>query len=166
MTMTTHHRISSALAAAVALALGAGAGPASARPFDVSANGSLVPAATSAPSQVTSVVPCTEACSGAGYYPASGHPTRGQQAQLHSYQQAVGKQFGTTPGGLAGPAVPVRSATVDSIRRSEASPPQGFRWDDAGIGAAGGLVLSMLGIGGVMAISQRRIRRSKTAVTS
>ena len=36
----------------------------------------------------------------------------------------------------------------------------GFDWGDAGIGAAGGLALAMLGIGGGLAISQHRDRRS------
>ena len=35
----------------------------------------------------------------------------------------------------------------------------GFDWGDAGIGAAGGLALAMLGVGGGLAISQRRERR-------
>lgn len=167
--MTTHHRISTTLAAAVALALGAGAGPASAMPYGLNANGSSVPAAINAPSdvgQVSSPVPCGDGCFGHRYRSASGQPTPGQQAQLNSYQQTVAKQFGATPGGLAGPAVRAPSANDGSGRRSDVSPSQGFRWGDAGIGAAGGLVLSMLGIGGVMAISQRRTRRSKTAVTS
>ena len=44
------------------------------------------------------------------------------------------------------------------------SPPNdGFDWVDAGIGAAGGFALSMLGIGGGLAISQRRARRTLTS---
>jgi hypothetical protein len=34
----------------------------------------------------------------------------------------------------------------------------GFDWGDAGIGAAGGLAISVLGIGGALALSQRRSR--------
>ena len=37
--------------------------------------------------------------------------------------------------------------------------PGGFDWGDAGIGAAGGLGLSMLAIGGGLVIAQRRDRR-------
>jgi len=48
--------------------------------------------------------------------------------------------------------------TPDTIVRVNASP--GFDWGDAGIGAAGGLALATLGIGGGLAISQRRERRS------
>jgi hypothetical protein len=38
--------------------------------------------------------------------------------------------------------------------------PGGFDWGDAGIGAAGGLGLSMLAVGGGLVIAQRRERRS------
>ena len=44
------------------------------------------------------------------------------------------------------------------------APQSGFDWGDAGLGAAG-LVLSVIGIGGAFAVSQRRSRRS-TAVPS
>jgi hypothetical protein len=48
------------------------------------------------------------------------------------------------------------------------TPNGGFDWGDAGIGAAGGVALSMIGLGGVLAVSQRRTRRSRrsAAVTS
>jgi hypothetical protein len=42
------------------------------------------------------------------------------------------------------------------------TPPSGFDWGDAGIGAAGGLALAMIGIGGTLAISQRGRRRGTT----
>ncbi len=35
----------------------------------------------------------------------------------------------------------------------------GFDWGDAGIGAAGGLALSMIGLGGALAVSKNRTRR-------
>jgi hypothetical protein len=35
----------------------------------------------------------------------------------------------------------------------------GFDWGDAGIGAAGGLTISMVGLGGGLVVSQRRARR-------
>ncbi len=40
-------------------------------------------------------------------------------------------------------------------------PASGFDWGDAGIGAAGGLALSMIGLGGALAVSQRRTRRAR-----
>jgi hypothetical protein len=41
-------------------------------------------------------------------------------------------------------------------------PTGGFDWGDAGIGAAGGLALSMLGLGGALVISSRRRARHPT----
>jgi hypothetical protein len=48
------------------------------------------------------------------------------------------------------------------------TPDRGFDWGDAGIGAAGGIALSLLGVGGTLVFSSRRSRRSKraAAVTS
>ena len=48
------------------------------------------------------------------------------------------------------------------------TPAGGFDWGDAGIGAAAGVALSMIGLGGALAVSQRRTRRSRrsAAVTS
>ena len=42
------------------------------------------------------------------------------------------------------------------------TPPNGFNWGDAGIGAAGGLALAMLGVGSALALSGRRTRRPAT----
>jgi hypothetical protein len=39
----------------------------------------------------------------------------------------------------------------------------GFDWGDAGIGAAGGFAIAMLGVGGGLALSQRRSRRPVAA---
>jgi hypothetical protein len=44
-------------------------------------------------------------------------------------------------------------------------PPSGFDWGDAGIGAAGGLGLSMLAAGG-LALAQRRGRRAHGATSA
>lgn len=110
--MTTTNRITTSIV--VALALGASAAPASARPFDLNANGSQVLAQT-------------------GSTPAT-------------------SQAATPP-----PATIVRITAHTS----------GFDWGDAGIGAAGGLALSMVGLGGGLAVSQRRTRRTRhtTALT-
>jgi hypothetical protein len=39
--------------------------------------------------------------------------------------------------------------------------PGGFDWGDAGIGAAGGIALSMVGLGGALAMAQNRARRTR-----
>jgi hypothetical protein len=59
---------------------------------------------------------------------------------------------GTTP---AAPQAVVRVQT----------PKTGFDWGDAGIGAAGGLAITIIGVGGALAVSQRRSRRT-TALPS
>ena len=42
------------------------------------------------------------------------------------------------------------------------APPSGFDWGDAGIGAAGGLALAMIGLGGALVVSQRPRRSRQT----
>jgi hypothetical protein len=65
-----------------------------------------------------------------------------------------------------------RSIAAASLYSTASTPPTvirvsprngGFVWGDAGIGAAGGFALSMLAIGGALAISQRRTRRALTS---
>ena len=41
------------------------------------------------------------------------------------------------------------------------TPPSGFDWGDAGIGAAGGVAITMLGLGTALAVSQRRPRHTR-----
>jgi hypothetical protein len=58
------------------------------------------------------------------------------------------------------------SAPVASSPRSAspyASPGGGFDWGDAGIGAAGGLVLSIAGLGIVLVITRRRPTAARTS---
>lgn len=116
--MTTIHRISTGLALMLALAVIAA--PASARPFDLNANGSYVPATTTTNSGARSDVSSTN-----------------------------GYDFARVPSSV------VRIVSGDT----------GFDWGDAGIGAAGGFALSMIGIGGALVVSQRHTRRSDTAAT-
>jgi hypothetical protein len=78
----------------------------------------------------------------------------------------------------AGSYVPAGTASMQAAAQvANPSPPTivrvtarngGFDWGDAGIGAAGGLALSMVGLGGGLAVSQRRTRRAghTTALTS
>lgn len=55
---------------------------------------------------------------------------------------------------------PFHSAVHAAPAAPQTSPNGGFDWADAGIGAAGGLVLSLLGVGGALAISERRTSRT------
>jgi hypothetical protein len=52
------------------------------------------------------------------------------------------------------PALPAPAPPAVQVIRVAA--PAGFDWGDAGIGAAGGLGLSMLAVGGGLAIAQHR----------
>jgi hypothetical protein len=61
-------------------------------------------------------------------------------------------------------AGPVPKTTAPPVVARVQAPQSGFDWGDAGIGAAG-LAFSVIGIGGAVAVSQRRSRRS-TAVPS
>src|SRR5947199_403379 len=63
----------------------------------------------------------------------------------------------TAPSRTAGIA---KTTAPPAVVRVQASA-SGFDWGDAGIGAAGGLALSMIGLGGVLAASQRRTRRTR-----
>jgi hypothetical protein len=51
------------------------------------------------------------------------------------------------------------AGTTSSTRTVTASSPRGFDWGDAGIGAAGGLGLSMVAAGGTLVITRRRRHR-------
>jgi hypothetical protein len=44
------------------------------------------------------------------------------------------------------------------------APTSGFDWGDAGIGAAGGFALSMIGLGAALAVSQHRTRRNRQTI--
>jgi hypothetical protein len=58
------------------------------------------------------------------------------------------------------------SAGTPAVIVRISSPKSGFEWDDAGIGAAGALGLSLIVLAGVLAVSHHRARRtgSTTAI--
>jgi uncharacterized iron-regulated membrane protein len=55
---------------------------------------------------------------------------------------------------------PPQRQPVAAVVRVE-TPQTGFDWGDAGIGAAGGLALAMLGLGAALVISRRRPARTR-----
>jgi hypothetical protein len=81
---------------------------------------------------------------------------------IAQYQQAIAKSLEPTAGGLAGLTAPARTAPNNSVRRTSASSPEGFRWDDAGIGAAGALALIGIGSGAAGAARRRRVHQAIT----
>lgn len=71
---------------------------------------------------------------------------------------ATARPIGPDPSGatFAMPQAPVVRITA---------PASGFDWGDAGIGAAGGLALALLGVGGGLVISHQRPRRTRPTTT-
>jgi hypothetical protein len=71
---------------------------------------------------------------------------------------ATAKPVGPDPSGasFAMPQTPAGRITT---------PASGFDWGDAGIGAAGGLALAMLGVGGGLVISHQRPQRTRPTTT-
>jgi hypothetical protein len=57
-----------------------------------------------------------------------------------------------------GPDPASSTQTPPPIQVVRVTAPSGFDWGDAGIGAAGGLALTMLGVGAALTITQRRPR--------
>jgi hypothetical protein len=158
--MTTTHRIGTSVA--LALALVASAAPAGARPFDLNASGSEVPAGS--PSMHVSSQPTQPA----GVPPVLSVATRSQraalqQAQQHerlaylAHHQPKGAQYSSAEMNAYATRTGVPSTVVRVVSHDGR-----FDWGDAGIGAAGGLGLALVGLGGAFAISQQRqARRSK-----
>ena len=139
----------------------AGAGPASARPYvtrpyDLNANGSYVPRAPGAPvgaAQSFSNGPGSTGVQGAP--PILPAPTPSQGAAI----QRAGQQTAQVPGARYSSAE-MNAYPSGSDAAGAVASDGGFDWGDAGIGAAGGLVITMLGVGGGLALSQRRSRRT------
>jgi len=74
------------------------------------------------------------------------------------YLRAVEKQFGSTPGGLAGPVPQAQSPA----RHTAASSSGGFQWGPAGVGAAGLVVLLGAEAAAASAMRRRRVHRAMT----
>jgi hypothetical protein len=87
---------------------------------------------------------------------AAARPPAGQLKYARQDKQLVPSSPSQAPVNAVPPSAPA------------ATPSEGFDWGDAGIGAAGGLVISVVGIGGALALSQRRTRgtRPTTVATS
>jgi hypothetical protein len=171
--MTSTPRITTTAAVILSL-LAAGASAAGARPAEDPATAThhtltavysrpdkaLIPLAPPSESSRTSVPPILPAITAsqlarteqaarqaAAYTP----PKRSQHSNADTNTYRVVSSRHTTPGVVA-----------------VATPQTGFDWGDAGIGAAAGFILAMLGLGAALVISQRRPRRSSqtTALTS
>jgi hypothetical protein len=157
--MTITRSISAGLA--LTLALAAGAAPASARPFDLNAHGSFVPAGSTSmqtPNQPIGTPPILSA-------PPPSQRTalpEAHQRELLAYLAYHQPRNAKYSNAEMNAYVPGTSTGIPSTVVHVASTDGRFDWGDAGIGAAGTLVLVLVGGGGAFAISQQRqTRRSK-----
>lgn len=80
-------------------------------------------------------------------------PTPYQQRQLAGYQQVAAKEFGNASVVPPGPVAQTRSGAGQSAAN-------GFRWDDAGFGAAA--MLGLLGAASATSVLARRRRAHHT----
>jgi hypothetical protein len=131
-------------------ALGATATPASARPHGVDGGGSSVQAQTTASTStgVPPVLPRAKASQLAKIEQA--------EPQTAASRAAKGRYSNAELNVYSAAATPHIIAGVPGV----ATPQSGFDWGDAGIGAAAGFALAILGLGAAVVISQRRPRRS------
>lgn len=81
-----------------------------------------------------------------------------QPARVYSRQEK--SLLPSKPGSTAAPATAGKVSSPQPVVRSE-TPKSDFHWGDAGIGAAGGVALAMLCVGGALAVAQRRPRRGR-----
>jgi hypothetical protein len=153
--MSIYARIILALVAA--LALGANAIPARARPIGLDGDASFVPAQTttsSSPPMPPGVFRVTASqLAKIDQAAASAAAKEVQHSNLETNAYAD-----TTTARITSGVTGVAHATTQT----------GFDWGDAGIGAAAGFALAMLGVGGVLVVLQRQPRRGRptTALTS
>jgi hypothetical protein len=135
--MTTTHRITTTAAVMLSLAAGAPTATATVSSTNPATTANQPPASVySRPDK--SMIRGTTPAATANQPPASVY-SRPDKSMIRL----------TTPGSV--PQAVVRIQT----------PPSGFDWGDAGIGAAGGLALAMIGLGGALAVSQRRPRGNR-----
>jgi hypothetical protein len=158
--MTITHRFGTGVVLALAIAA-ANAPGASARPADDPAIAvNRAPAAVYSRPDKSLIPASAPATSGAAVGRAA--LVRSSAQQEH---QRVAALSAYRAGQLAA-ALDVAAAVANRASAPQAAvrihaPESGFDWGDAGIGAAGGLALSMMCLGGALAVSQNRARRTR-----
>jgi hypothetical protein len=158
--MTITHRFGTGVVLALAVAAASAPG-ASARPADDPAiTVNRAPAAVYSRPDKSLIPTSPPATSGVAVGRAA--PVRSlaqQQRQRDAALSAYREGQLATASDVAATAANKASAAqaIDRIQ----TPQSGFDWGDAGIGAAGGLALSMICLGGALAVSQNRARRTR-----
>ncbi len=109
----------------------------------------VVIAAASAPSNAFALFEPSQGPARSG----SANPTQLHRAKPSAYERALAERRVATPGELAGPITQPQGAARDGAVSSSSS----FRWDDAGIGAAG--MLGLIGAAGASSVLARRRRK-------
>jgi hypothetical protein len=87
----------------------------------------------------------------------SGGVTKPAPAAIHTLQHKA--TIPTSAPSIAAGTAAKTSAPQPAVRVE--TPNHGFDWVDAGIGAAGGIALSIVGLGGALGASQYRTRRTR-----
>jgi len=178
----THPRSSRIAAAILALALAAVAAPASARTFNYDSTGSMVqqpPATGTALAHHARAQSATAAGAGYGYRDTptpSTAPIPPILPTINTAQLVRSEQAGRQAAAYTPPNGHAYSNAETNAYKTAATPgivavttsPGGFDWGDAGIGAAAGFALAMLGLAATLLISGRRQRhdRHTTALPS
>ena len=162
--MTTNHRMTTTAALILTLA-GVAAPAATARPADDPATPvSRTPASVySRPDK--SVIPVSP--------PAISGAAVGRAALLRSLAQQRRQRIAALSAyreGQLAAAFDVAATAANKASAPQAvvrihAPQSGFDWGDAGIGAAGGLALALLGVGGGLVISHQRPLRTRTTTS-
>ena len=146
---------------AIILSLAAASAPAaSARPADFVAPSHQSPATVYSRPDKSMIPETSPATSGGSIDPAAAlRSLTPQERQRVGAISALSRTQLAAGFGVAAPVANTPTAP-QAVARVQA-PQSGFDWGDAGIGAAG-LALSVIGIGGAFAVSQRRSRRGTT----
>lgn len=166
--MANTHRMTTAAAAAIILSFAvAGAPAASAKPADYVPAGKQATANVYTPASSVysrpdkSIIPSSSPATSGG---AINRSAARRSLAEHERQRVAGisalsdKQLAAAFG--AAPPVANKASAARAVVRAQTLE-SGFDWGDAGIGAAAGFMLAMLGLGGGLVISRQRPQRTR-----
>ncbi len=88
------------------------------------------------------------------------HGPAGQQTAAAVYSRPDKSLIAVRSPATSGASSATTASVPQPVVRIQ-TPQSGFDWGDAGIGAAGGLAIAMVGLGGGLVISRHQPRRSR-----